>query len=160
MRITTFLMAVLSAALILLAADTIAKDVVYRWVDENGVVHFVELPDDQANAEPVEIRKSPPSSSQSISVPASIQPSQPQEPEPSYAQQRRDERARKRKEASLRQQDIDAGCQQRRQIVARMEPSTRVMVQDEDGNVHRLDDNERLESLDEAKAYIAEKCNP
>lgn len=158
MRYATSLMAILSAALIFLAADVIAKDVVYRWVDENGVVHFGELPDGQANAEPVDIHKSPPIS-QSTSAAASIQASQQPETEPSYAQKKRDERARKRKEASLRQQDIDAGCQQRHQIVARMEPSTRVMVQDEDGNIRRLDDNERLESLAEAKAYIADKCD-
>lgn len=160
MRTTTIFMAILSATVILLATDAIAKDVVYRWVDENGVVHFGELPDDQANAEAVEIHASPPSSSQSASPPVLIQSSQQQESEPTYAQQRRDERAKNRKEAAMRQQDIDAGCQQRRQIVANLEPSTRVMVQGEDGEVRRLDDNERLESLDEAKAYIAEKCGP
>jgi hypothetical protein len=33
------------------------------------------------------------------------------------------------------------------------------MVEYEDGTVVRLDDNERLKTLDEAKAYIAENCN-
>ena len=54
---------------------------------------------------------------------------------------------------------IAAGCEQRYQLVSQLEPSTRVIVEYEDGTVGRLDDNERLEMLNEAKAYIAEKCD-
>ena len=154
MRITTISMAVLIVVLVLSATNAVAKNEVYRWVDENGVVHFGDRPDGQTNAEQVDIQKSPISSTLSSPPPVSTNTIQ----EPSYADQLRDERAEKRREAAERQQAIAQGCAQRRQLVAQLEPSPRVMVQLEDGTVTRLDDNERLETLDEAKAYIAEKC--
>ena len=155
MRIAIIFMAVLVGTLGLSATDTLAKDEVYRWVDEDGVVHFSELPDGQNNAEPVTIQKSP----GAASSPAPADTSQQEEPQPSYAQQRRDERAKKRKEDTLRAEEIAAGCAQRRQLVAQLEPSTRVIIRLEDGTVTRMDDNKRLETLGEAKDYIAEKCD-
>jgi hypothetical protein len=153
MRITTISVAALMIALVLSASNAVAKNEVYRWVDENGVVHFGDRPDGQTNAEQVDIQKSP-SSSLSSSSPVSTNTDQ----QPSYADQLRDERAEKRRAAAGQQQAIAAGCVQRRQLVAQLEPSTRVMVEHEDGTVTRMDDNERLETLGEAKAYIAEKC--
>ena len=49
-------------------------------------------------------------------------------------------------------------CAQRRTLVSQLEPSSRVMVKMEDGTVTRLDDNIRLETLNEAKTYIANNC--
>ena len=40
-----------------------------------------------------------------------------------------------------------------------LEPSTRVLVRDEDGNMRRLDNNEREEGLREANAFLAANCN-
>ena len=40
MHISKVFMTVLFATLVLLAADALAKDEVYRWVDENGRVQF------------------------------------------------------------------------------------------------------------------------
>lgn len=159
MRITYILMAVLITTLGVSAMNAVARDEVYRWVDEDGVVHFSALPGEHADAVPVKIRKSMSVSSQPSSTPAPEGTSPLEEPQPSYAQQQRDERAKHRKEAAEKQRDIAAGCEQRRQIVARLEPSTRVMVRLEDGSVTRMDDNERLETLAEAKDYIAGKCD-
>ncbi len=155
MRITTIPMAVLIVMLVLSATNAVAKNEVYRWVDENGVVHFGDRPDGQTNAEQVDIQKGPISSTLSSPPPVSTNTIQ----EPSYADQLRDERAEKRREAAEQQQAIAEGCAQRRQIVAQLEPHTRVIVQHEDGTVTRMDDNERLETLGEAKAYIAENCD-
>jgi hypothetical protein len=159
MRIATLFIAVLIIPLIVSVNDVEAKDEVYRWTDENGVVHFERRPEAHTNAEQVIIRKSPASSTPSSTVDTSTLGDQKQEPQPSYPQQRRDERERKRQENAERQNEIAAGCEQRRQIVSRLEPSTRVMVNNKDGTVSRLDDNVRLEALAEAKAYIAEKCD-
>lgn len=154
----SILVTVIIAAFVLTAWDAIAEDSVYRWVDDKGVVHFGNQPGDAANAEkididPGEVKSASPASDverDSIYAPPS---------ETSAAQQQRDERAKNRQEAAVLRDAIDAGCKQRRQIVAQLEPSTRVMVSGEDGEVYRMDDNERLKTLAEAKAYIAEKCN-
>jgi len=155
MRIATILMAIFISILVLSATDAIAEDQIYRWVDENGVVHFGDRPGGQAGVEKIDIPESQINSTQPTSVAAATDTSQP----PSRAQQQRDERAEKRKETAEKKQAIAAGCEQRRQLVAQLEPSTRVMVRLEDGTVTRLDDNKRLETLGEAKAYIAENCD-
>ena len=155
MRIATILTAVFISTLLLSAMDAVAEDEIYRWVDEHGVVHFGNRPGGQAGAEQVEIPESQINNTQP--APASAQEDAIQQP--SYAQQRRDERAKIHKEAAEKEQAIAAGCAQRRQLVAQLEPSTRVMVRLEDGSVTRMDDNKRLDTLAEAKAYIAENCD-
>ena len=155
MRIATILTAVFISILVLSATDAIAENEIYRWVDENGVVHFGDRPGGHAGVEKIDVPESQINSTQPASATATTDASQP----PSRAQQQRDERAEKRKEAAEREQAIAAGCEQRRQLVAQLEPSTRVMVKMEDGTVTRLDDNVRLETLGEAKAYIAENCD-
>jgi len=156
MRIATIFTVVLSATLVLSATDAVAENEIYRWVDENGVVHFGDQPDGQANTEVIEIKNDPGTSAPAYSAPTATDSNQ---QEPSAAQQKRIDRAEKRKEAAEKQTAIAAGCEQRRQLVAKLEPSTRVIVEYEDGTVGRMDDNERLETLAEAKAYIAEKCD-
>jgi hypothetical protein len=155
MRIATILTAVFISILVLSATDAIAENEIYRWVDENGVVHFGDRPGGQAKAEKIDIPESRINSTQPASVTASGDTSQ----QPSYAQQHRDERAANRKEAAEKQKALEADCPQRRQLVAQLEPSTRVMVTYEDGTVIRMDDNDRLEKLNEAKAFIAENCD-
>ena len=155
MRIATILMAIFISILVLSATDAIADDEIYRWVDENGVVHFGNHPGGQAGVEKIDIPESQINNTQPAATTASGDTSQ----EPSYAQQRRDERAKIHKEAAEKEQAIAAGCAQRRQLVAQLEPSTRVMVRLEDGTVTRMDDNKRLDTLAEAKAYIAENCD-
>lgn len=155
MRIATILMTVFISILVLSATDAIAEDEIYRWVDENGVVHFGDRPGGQAGVEKIDIPESRINRTQPASVAAPGDTSQ----QPTYAQQQRDERAANHKEAAEKQKALEAGCPQRRQLVAQLEPSTRVMVTYEDGTVIRMDDNDRLEKLNEAKAYIAENCD-
>ena len=147
---------VLMAALVVSATDATAIDDVYRWVDEQGNVHFGDKPPEKAKAEVVDIQPSPTISAQPAVDPTSATAVE----QTSRAQQQRDERAAKHKEDAQRQQAVAAGCAQRRQLVSQLEPSTRVMVKNvETGEVTRMDDNERLKQLGEAKAYIAGNCN-
>jgi len=156
MRKATLYTAVLMTALMITATDAKAKDNVYRWVDEQGNVHFSDQPPEKISAEIVELQPGTAISSQAAEEPVSDAAAE----QPSRAQQQRDERAEKRKENDERQAALAAGCAQRYELVSQLEPSTRVMVRDvETGEVTRMDDNERLKTLGEAKAYIAENCN-
>ena len=114
MRIATILTAVFISTLLLSAMDAIAEDEIYRWVDENGGVHFGNHPGGQAGVEKIDIPESQINNTQP--APASAQADATQQP--SYAQQRRDERAKIHKEAAEKEQAIAAGCEQRRQLVA------------------------------------------
>jgi len=155
MHKATLYTAVLLTALVLTAADATASDNVYRWVDEQGNVHFSDQQPGKTKAEVVDIQPGPAISSQPVAETAPVTT----DAQPSRAQQQRDERETRRKENAERQQALAAGCAQRHQLVSQLEPSTRVMVRDiETGEVIRMDDNERLKTLGEAKAYIAENC--
>ena len=154
MRNATISMSILVISFVLSATDVMAKNEIYRWVDENGVVHFGDRAEAQANAELVEIQKAPditqPDSDSVYSDPTGTQPT--------YAEQLREERAESRRLRTERQQEIFVLCERHRQIVATLEPMPRVIVQHEDGSVERMDDNVRLEKLGESKAFIAENC--
>ena len=45
-----------------------------------------------------------------------------------------------------------------REQLAEIEPHSRVIVKDEDGNVRRMEDQERVDLVEESKAFIAENC--
>jgi len=161
MRIIITLTTVITISLAFYAANAAATDEVYRWVDENGVVHFQNQPPANTEAEQLEFDNRPttgdqasPYSTLTIDEPAG------EPPEPNRAQQLRDERAKKRLQRIEDQEITEAACTQRRKFVEEMEPSTRVMVKYHDtGEVVRLDDNKRLEILDEAKSFIAKNCD-
>ena len=159
MRITVIFFVILTATFVLPATDAVAKDEIYRWVDENGVVHFGSRAPAQTDAKQISIRQNRDGNTQPSSEPAPADISQQEEPQVSYAQRRRDERAKKRIEAAEKDKLTAAECESNRKIIAELEPATRVMVQQEDGSVIRMDDNDRLEMLAEAKAYVTENCN-
>jgi hypothetical protein len=159
MRIVTIMTAVLIASLANLATDAMAAEEIYRWVDENGIVHFGDLPPENSNAELLSIQQRESSDTPSTSGSAAVKSDPLAQPQPSLAQQLRDERALKRKEFEENKKMKEEACAQRRSIVTQLEPSTRVMVKLEDGTVTRMDDDLRLETLNEAKNYIAENCN-
>ena len=156
MRISRFFMAVLIAALTLSTTQTVAEEQIYRWVDKDGVVHFGPRPEGHADATVVELDKAPHNDSRSNPEPTSPYATDPQ---PTYAQELREERAESRKEAAEKQKEMDVLCKNNRDRVAQLEPVTRVMYEQEDGSVIRMDDNDRLEKLAESKAFIAENCD-
>ena len=94
MRIATLYVAVLMATLLLPATDALASGNVYRWVDEDGNVHFGDRPPEQTDAEIIIVQTNPGSAGQpTVDTTPTDDP-----PQPSYAQKQREERALKRKE--------------------------------------------------------------
>ncbi len=157
------LMVLVTAAVCLAAAGAWAETEVYRWVDKDGVVHFGDQEPRAGKAEIVPIQPAPDSTGQPA-VPekpaaGAAQPAQKAaEPEPTYAQKKRSERAKRRQEAAEQRQKVQAECERAQQMVTQLEPSTRVMVRLKDGTVTRLDDNKRIEMLNDAKGYISRNC--
>ena len=151
MRFATFFMIVFIGIFTVWAPQSAAQDEVYRWVDDKGVVHFGDRPPQQADVEKISIPESQPQ-------PSAIQEDS-QDPQPNLAQQLREERAEARKKREANAEVAAASCAKAREIVSQLEPMTRVMVTHEDGTVTRMDDNDRLEKLGEAKAVVAENCD-
>jgi len=148
----TISFSLLFAMFMLAATDAVAKGEVYRWVDKDGVIHFDQQPGDHKEAVKIDVQKD-------VGGNEAPAPAAAPEPEPSLTQQRRDERAKKRQEAAEQRAANDKVCAQARQRVADLEPSPRVIVENEDGSVSRMDDEKRLELLEDARAYIATNCN-
>ena len=144
------------------ATDAVAATVIYRWVDDNGVVHFGNQPPIDVQATVVGESSSAPSRVSAPATAASGEPATEQadgEPELSYAEQRRQERDKRRNEYSEEQRRLRGECEIMRRQRDWVEPSTQVLVEGDDGNPRRLSDEERLELLAEAKAFIAENCD-
>jgi len=152
MRIATFFMTILVTTLAFLTTDALARDEIYRWVDENGIVNFSDRPDGPGDAEKIYIELNQISTEPAPDISTETD-------QPSYAQQQRDERAKNYTEAKQKQQELDEACEKRRQLVARLEPKPSVLVMHDDGSATRMDDDDRLARLAEYKAFIAENCN-
>lgn len=159
MRIAKMILALLIVTFAILATDSVAENEIYRWVDENGVVHFGDQPPANTAAGKVSVQTSKISTAPSSSAATLEEPSPLFEPEPSAAQKIRDERAERRAEIAENKRITEETCAQRKAVVSQLEPSTRVLVRLEDGTVTRMDDDVRLETLNEAKSYIAQNCD-
>lgn len=158
---------ILTAALLtlsLLLPVSAAAAEVYKWVDEDGVLHYsaqppsnqaaatVDTPDSPARPSPAAAENTDSSASGRKATPEDIaEATRPEtQPEPT-AQQVADE-------PELTAEEQVAECQQARQVIQQVEPRTRVIVTDSEGESRRLTDSERLSLLEEKRAYIAENC--
>jgi len=158
MRTTIIFLAIFITISTLSIDSVVAKEEVYRWVDENGVVHFENQAPGQTDAEQISLPSENRRDSQGSSETVYGDTEQESEPQVSYAQQKRDERARKREETAGKEKLTAAACEQSRKIIAQLEPMTKVLVKQDDGTIIRMDDNDRLEKLHKEKTYIAENC--
>ena len=156
MRFATLSIIVLAAAFALWSPQSSAKEEVYRWVDEDGVVHFGDRAPQQANAEKIVLPSSPPPAPADS---ATANPVQAPDPQPPTAKQARDASEEQRLLQEVKTEVTAESCDTARFVASQLEPSPRVNVTHEDGTVTRMDDNERLEKLAEAKAFITEYCD-
>ena len=125
----------------------------YSWTDENGVVHFT---DTRPEGQEVTVHDIPESEQQAAGSPSGqVDPAG----EPSLAQQKREEMARKREETQAAQAVNDAECAAKRSEVEQLEPHRRVFFTNEQGETERMDDVERANRVAEAKAFIEKNCN-
>ncbi len=159
MRFTTFFMIIFIGAFTIWAPQSAAKEEIYRWVDENGVVHFGDRANNQNDAEKISLPQEHGITAQPSVDPAAVDPAETQDPQPSYAQQIRDERAEARRENEANAKITAENCTKAQTVVNKLEPHTRVNVMYDDGTVSRMDDDDRLERLGEAQTFIAEHCD-
>jgi hypothetical protein len=138
--------------LLILLAPAIAGEL-YKWVDENGTIHYGATPPEGVDA---------------VLVSVDLEPGPVTDPYPktqgeddgelSVAEQRRQARAERvaanREEAAR----IEAECAAQKSILERLEPRPNVIIQNPDGTSTRMDDAERMKLINDAKAFIAKNC--
>lgn len=149
MRATVF---VLSLLLYVMAA-TAAETKVYRWTDDQGVVHFSTSapPSDTEGVEEQTVREAP--------NPGSVAPTlrSPEEDAAlAEARQQASIEARGRAEQSeLRR----INCERARQRIAAIEPAQRVRIQKPDGSEEWLYGEDRIAELERNRKLVRENCD-
>ncbi len=154
-----------------LASVSALANEIYRWTDENGVVHFGDRPPEGQQAQAVQVSEfqlsetsdsgPAPEEQEALSSDTAINaiPAQ-EEPVPlTAAQARREKMAKDREERREAQAENDLMCQKHSKRVEQIEPYQRVYYTNEQGESVRMDDDLRIELVDESKAYIAENCD-
>ena len=125
---------------------------VFRWVDEDGVVHFSQKPP-QAK----EYDKYRPN----IGKVGTVAPSDPVAAIDVSADQQAAQAEQKDSpgaEPELSAEELAMACQRAEENVALLEPVTNVLVPDGSGGRRRLDDEERLDWLEKSRAFFNENC--
>lgn len=144
----------LVAGAVVAAADVHAE--IYKWVDENGQVHFGERRPADAAAERVDVRtrRSPGTAATS------------NETQPAEEQQVREvpltpeQRAQKRAEIERLKAAHAKRCQEARDQKFKLTTGGgRVLVESEDGSVATITDEAREQRIAEADKAIEESCN-
>lgn len=159
------------AALLLAIPGAASAGEIYRWVDENGVVHFGDHPPEGVEVKAIPVRPNP---VQSVSDQAPANPQDPPEegaptasdaltgeaelPELSFVEKRRKERADRRQQSAEDARKRAADCATMLRQKEWLEPSPRVLVREEDGSVTRLDDDARERGLREANEFLQANC--
>jgi len=152
-----------------LASFSVSANEIYRWTDENGVVHFGDKPPEGLQAKAIHVPDSQPSDTgdsgsaadEKVSPPSADGTSAAEEEAIplTAAQARREKMAEDRKKRQEAQAETDLMCQKHSKRVEDIEPYRRVYYTNEQGESVRMDDDLRIELVEESKAYIAENCD-
>ena len=123
----------------------------YSWTDENGTVHFSETVPDGQDVKEQAIPQDP-------GPQAGGNPYADVDSGPSYAQQRREEIARRGEEAQVEGALTDVQCTAWQAEIDRLEPNRRVFFTNDQGETERMDDVERTNRVAELKSQLARNC--
>jgi len=132
-------------------AGTLQAQEMYKWTDENGVVHFSDKKPAGRDVKAQNVPSGPP-----------LQGANPYATEPvdeaSPGQQKRDEIASSKRQVREQEQKKQAQCANWQSEVDRLEPNRRVFYENERGETVRMDDVERVNQVAELKSQIARYC--
>ncbi len=142
---------------------------IYSWTDENGVKHYSDRAPAEVAAEaeeiPLDYQITPSEADTDAatlnneSIDAAGSSGAAPAAELSYADQQRQAMQEKRHAQQEKAAERNRICLQARDQLARVEPNRRVFYTDEKGETTRLDDDARLQLVEESKTLIAEYCD-
>ncbi len=150
MRRTIFL-----GSLLLALAPTVMAAQVYKWVDAQGITHFGAQPPEGTDAATVNTNTAPPKPSSNFPPPAAAMPTLP--PSADEKQKAADEKVRQ--EVAQQEAERAKQCQQLRTDVAQLKNNPRIRVDDGNGDLRRISEEERQERIAASEKSIRENCN-
>jgi anti-sigma28 factor (negative regulator of flagellin synthesis) len=136
---------------IALTGEVSAQDKqMYKWTDENGVVHFSEVAPEGLDVQAENLPRD--------AAPAAASPYPDAGTGPSAGQQRREEIARNSEQARADRANLERQCAAWQAEVERLEPSRNVYQTNAQGETERMDDVVRTNRVAELKDQIAKNC--
>ncbi|WP_444929617.1 DUF4124 domain-containing protein [Microbulbifer sp. SSSA002] len=157
-------MRILLALLIAVTTTAAHADGIYKWVDEDGVVHFGEQPPGNTSVDVIQKPKSErykkwEAEQEAItahSTKAHISPVAPQaERSSAEEQQRQQQEAKAKAEAAAKRAEL---CSAYQKNLKSLTTHARVREKDKEGNYRRLGEDERQERIAKAREQIKKNC--
>lgn len=130
----------------------------FTWTDEDGVVHYSDLPPDNGDARQIDVPDVYKPGTVEPPVPAMQAQAEPGQVQQSAAQQRRERIARENQERREAREENEQWCARHRQRLEQIEPARRVFYTNEAGESVRMDDDQRMGLIRESKDFIAKNC--
>jgi hypothetical protein len=141
---------------IALVPATGEAEVIYHWVDEQGVEHFSQQAPEGVQAEEYSVQDGIPVTS-GINPTRGMVRESPQEAE--QAELAREQQITDARQLAAERERIAAACEEQRERLPMFEARPRVLVREEDGTVRQLDSTERLKAIADMKAFIEANCD-
>ena len=149
MRRTIFM-----GSLLLALAPTVMAAQVYKWVDAQGVTHFGAQPPEGTSAATVNTNAAQPKAS---NFPPPAPPKPTLAPSADEKQKAIDEKVRQ--EVAQQEAERSRNCTQLRTNLAQLKNNPRVRVEDGNGELRRITEEERQARIVQSEADIRENCN-
>jgi len=131
---------------------------VFTWTDEDGVVHYSDLPPEDVNSEQIDVPGLYKPGTVETTTGATADQAEPGATPQSAAQQTRERIMEDRQERRTAREEIEQLCARHRTRLAQMEPARRVFFTNEAGESVRMDDDQRMGLIEESKEFIAKNC--
>ena len=132
-----------------LSAETQAQ--IYKWVDAQGVTHYGAQPPTGIKTETINIGTGV-SQSLPASAPPTALPSAPQTDQQAIIDKQ------VKHQVMMQETERQAYCTQLRTNLAQLQNNPRIHVQQDNGEIYRLSDEERQPRITEAEALIKKNC--
>ncbi len=149
----------LLAVLLLAPLPLAAADTIYKWIDEQGTVHYGERPPHGVDAVEVLVSSGPRRSTTEVAATPDPAFAPPNPDQPNAAQQQREQRAERLAEQREEEARLAAACQAHKSRLEQMIPRAKIVLQNPDGTSRMLEDEERQAMIDEAQAFVDENCD-
>lgn len=125
----------------------------YKWVDEQGATHYSQNPPPGGKAQAI---KPPPTPADSE---AAVKRLEAQRQEGQKRREASQQDARESQKNTASQAIREESCRMARQNLSTLEANSRVAIQDANGNMKRLTEEERQAQLAEARKQAEEYCD-
>ena len=150
MRRTIFM-----GSLLLALAPTVMAAQVYKWVDAQGITHFGAQPPQGADAATVNTNTAPPKASSNFPPPADALPKL--APSADEKQKAADEKVRQ--EVAQQEAERLKQCDKLRNDMAQLKNNPRIRVDNGEGELRRITDEERQDRIAASEKSLRENCN-